>query len=73
LNNFSETVLGLADVAINRVLVLEHEWSKHSVVDQIGSTVLARYHGPDQEQTLGQRIEWYPEEKLIAEKLQNTE
>ena len=53
-HTFSNSVLGIAERLVNVVLVLEHERSQDLGVDDVGATVFARNHGPDQEQTLKQ-------------------
>jgi len=71
--DFAESILGLSDVFVDAILMLDHEWPQDLVVDDVGSAVVARHHKPKKKNALRQSVERDPEEQLVAEELEDAE
>jgi len=66
-------IFGLANGSVDAVLVFCDEWLENTVVDGVGAARCAGNHGPHKKQALGQGVERNPEQKLVAEELQDAE
>ena len=63
----------MINLLVNAVRMFDKEWPKDSRVDEMRATVFAGHHQPEEEHTLGQRVERYPEEQMIAKELAQAE